>query len=386
MPAAINSLPMSRRVPLVVKKMPTQQAQQSGIALVSVLVSVALIVGLVASLSYKQSINARRTGQILHTDQAIMYLFASEAFAKVLLNLDAQQNAYDYYSPKEPWGQGIQNNYDGGELESSLIELNGRFNVNNLYREASEEEINSGKKDVNLSSSWRSCYKKILESTSTDAAEDNITTMVDSIEDWIDSDVIGRSLGAEDNFYSSVSSLENSYKTGNNLIVDVRELALVRGYAQLFQKQEGKKKSAPPAVFRHITALPITNSKININTATEVVLTCLEPESRLTSEVADRIISRRESEPFTKISELYTLLDAEYPVEEETVDPTTQEKKVKKMLWNTLIPKNTISVSSSFFKMKSRLVFGLADVTAYSTMQRTPDSSVRIIKRVIDAL
>ena len=368
------------------KILAAKKSQQRGVALVSVLVSIALIVGLVTSLSYNQSVSARRTGHILHTDQAIMYLFASESFAKVLLNLDAQKNAYDYYSPDEPWGQSIENSYDGGEIISSMIELNGRFNINNLYRVATEEEINSGKKDVNLSSSWRSCYQKIIESAIPGVASNDVDVMVNSLEDWIDSDLIDRSLGAEDNFYSSVSSLENSYKTGNNLIVDTKELVLIRGYEQVFKKQEGEEQPSTPSVLRHITALPITNSKINVNTATELVLTCLEPESRLTSEVAARIMSRRETQPFLKISEFYELLNTEYPVVEEAVDLVTQERKSEKIPWEELIPKKTISVSSRFFKMKSRLIFGMADITAYSTMQRTPDGSVRVIKRVIDAL
>ena len=360
--------------------------KQKGVALVSVLVTVALIVGLVSTLSYQQTISARRTGQILHTDQAIMYLFAAEAFAKILLNLDSQQNAYDYYSASEPWGQGIENNYDGGSLVSSLIELNGRFNLNNLRRLPNDEEINSGKKDINLSSTWKSCYQSILESTVSTSSENDVKIMIESLEDWLDEDVIERSLGAEDGYYSSVSSLEKSYKTGNNLIVDPRELVLVRGYSSLFTTKNDDEELPAHEFLRQVTALPITNSKVNINTATDLVLSCLESEARLTSEIATRVISKRDESPFTNIDAFYTLLDEEYPVTQETLNQQTQEIETKTIAWNTLIPKNTVTVASEFFMMKTVLTFGVADVTAYSTLQRTPDGGVRVIRRVLDAI
>ena len=323
--------------------------KQRGVALVSVLVTVALIVGLVSTLSYQQTISARRTGQILHTDQAIMYLFAAEAFAKILLNLDSQQNAYDYYSPNEPWGQGIENDYDGGSLVSSLIELNGRFNLNNLRRLPNAEEINSGKKDINLSSVWKPCYQSILESTVGTNSESDIQTMIESFEDWLDEDVVERSLGAEDGYYSSVSSLEKSYKTGNNLIVDPRELVLVRGYAPLFAATGEEKASSAETFLRQVTTLPIINSKVNVNTATDIVLSCLEPEARLTSEIAARVISQREENPFLDVDAFYKLLDGEYPVTQEVVNEQTQETETQTIAWKKLIPTSAITVASEFF-------------------------------------
>ena len=354
----------------------SNRSRQRGIALVTVLISVAIITGLVSNLAYQQFIQSRRAGVVLHREQAIMYLFAVEAYAKILLNLDSIQSGTDSHTQLEPWGRGINNPFEGGNIKAAIIELDGRFNLNNLRRLPTEEEINSGKQDVNLRSIWHECFKQLLGNYTEELKADT-EALTEAVEDWLDEDVQQRAKGAEDIYYQSPSDLYGSYKPANHLIGDVQELALIKGFEELFAETKA------PTLLRQLAALPSTTTTINVNTATAEVLGCLEPEGRLTRNVANRIIAARENTPFESLSGMIDLLNKEFPVKKMVTkeDGSTAEEVVT---WDKLLPMRYLDVRSYFALLRAELSFGFSNLVAYSLLQRTPDGAVRILRRSME--
>ena len=346
---------------------------QKGIALVSVLISIAIITGLVSSLAYQQFIQSRRAGVVLHREQAIMYLYAVESYAKILLNIDSTQFSTDWFGPEEPWGRGISNDFEGGTVQADIIELDGRFNLNNLRRIPSEEEINSGGQDVNLRSVWHNCYVQLLK-LSEDEGMENPQVMVETVEDWLDPDVVARSNGAEDAYYQSPTDLGGSYKPSNYLLGNVQELALIKGYQELFA--EGKQ----PKLLRQLTVLPSSTTTININTATNNVLQCLEPEGKLTAEMAEFIRTQREQKPFEKVADFIQTLDEKYPTTKTTIDEQGNSTE-QSVSWKELLPVKHLDVRSRFALLRSKLTFGNSNLVAFTWLQRTEDGAVRVLRR-----
>jgi len=197
------------------------------------------------------------------------------------------------------------------------------------------------------------------------------------VEDWLDADVNERSKGAEDSYYQSPTDLHGSYKPANHLLGDVQELALIRGFEELFAENKA------PTLLRQLTALPSATTTININTATPEVLTCLEPEGKLTSDIAARIVAERELAPFEKLADLVNLLDKEHPMQKQVTkeDGGTTTETVS---WSQLLPMDHLDVRSKFALLRAELSFGFSNLVAFSLMQRTADGSVRILRRSLN--
>jgi general secretion pathway protein K len=113
----------------------------------------------------------------------------------------------------------------------------------------------------------------------------------------MDTEIGARPSGAESNYYQS---LDPPYAARDGLLRGFDELALVKGYT-------------PDVMARlepHVTAIwtgpdtgaaigGVRHDKININTATQEVLTALHPEM---GNLAERIVADRKDTPFTSIS------------------------------------------------------------------------------------
>ncbi len=116
--------------------------------------------------------------------------------------------------------------------------------------------------------------------------------LLPALLDWMDSDSDVRfPNGAEDDYYTE---LPVPYRTANQALVDVTELALVRGF-----DADVRAKLAP-----HIIALP-GQSPINVNTADETVLMSLAPA--MDASAAKMVINARQVKPFESIDQFMNL-------------------------------------------------------------------------------
>ena len=233
---------------------------QGGVALVTALLVVSLATVAAVAMATRQHIDVRRTGNLLHGEQAYSYALAAESWAQVILRRDAVESDFD--SLAEDWATALPPiAVEGGVVSGKVEDLQGRFNVNNLINESNTVS------EVDLE-----YFKRLLDNLGLQQS------LAVALADWIDKDINVRFPdGAEDEYYLLQ---ERPYRAANRPLVDISELRLVKGFTP-----EAMQLLAP-----HVTALP-EETTINVNTATAEVLRALNPQ--LSESDVDRLIADR---------------------------------------------------------------------------------------------
>ena len=234
--------------------------KQRGVALITALLVVSLATVAAVAMATRQHVDVRRTGNLLHGEQAYAYALAAESWALVIMDCDLEDTNND--TLEDDWATALPPiTVEGGFVDGSIADLQGRFNLNNLFAEKVSEVD-------------RDYFNRLLVVLNLDPA------LTNALLDWIDPDIdASYPDGAEDDTYL----LNNPpYRTANRPLSSVSELGLVQGFSA-----EVMAVLAP-----HITVLPATTS-INVNTATAEVLRALD-EKLTEADVASLIEDRGE--------------------------------------------------------------------------------------------
>lgn len=232
-----------------------QSARQCGAALVTTLLMVALITVTVTSMATKQ----QRTIQLAQNRQAQLQLrnlaTAGEKFSMAVLRRDKQEKERsDSDSTEDFWAQSLPPvPIDGATIEGCVIDLGGKFNLNNLVDA-----------DGNPNNIEFEVFQRLLTALTIDSIK------AAAVLDWIDSniDVTGAD-GAEDDFYTGQTP---SYRAANGPMVSPTELLLVKG----FRVTDEGGLDDYDVLLPHISTLP-DKTVINVNTASSAVLASLAP-------------------------------------------------------------------------------------------------------------
>ena len=222
---------------------------------------------------------------------------------------------------KEIWATPLKRDFEGGFFEGWLLDQQGRFDLNSLLDRNGEPDEKATRQFV------RMLGLLPLESP---LDTNTATSLMEATVDWIDPDTAPLLNGAEDDRYTS---REPPYRPANFWFVSVSELQAVEGYtAEIYAALEP-----------HITALPPPGEqrrKININTATAVVLASLVDNENLES-----------VEP---------LLNQEYQEVNDFIDESG---------FSTLT-ENEIDVKSDWFLLSVTTSIGTTQSTLYSLLER----------------
>jgi general secretion pathway protein K len=314
---------------------------QQGIALITAIVIVAMASIAAVAMTHNLQLSIRRTSNIQVTDQAYYYTLGSEAWSRGMLIRDLKDDeAKKYDALDEDWAQELPPTpVEGGEVQAVTKDLQGRFNLNNLYLETDGEAEVETKEQVAVQ---LAIFQRIL------AALELPESIAQATQDWLDGDTKTTFPdGAEDLIYLG---LEIPYRTANGMMASHTELRLLKD-----MDLESYEKLAP-----YVVALP-QKTAINVNTADQIVLQSLLGD--LSEATTEQIISEREENPFKEtasfIARLRELLD-ENKVKSEDIEPL-------------------ISVDSHFFeletvvkmennsqKLVSRLYKGSEDIIVFS--------------------
>ncbi len=287
--------------------------RQRGIALITAVAIVAMATVAAVAMAHTLQLSIRRTGNILTSDQGILYTLGSEAWSRGMLIRDLQDNQQKAYDGlDEDWAQELPPTpVEGGEVRALTTDMQARFNLNNLYlpQDASETQ----KQQVALE---LAVFQRLLNALELDES------IAQATADWLDENIDPQFPdGAEDNAYTAD---EPSYRTGNRRMGNATELRLVRGVtAEVYEKLNP-----------YVTALPEA-TPININTADPIVIRSLVRD--LDEAGAEQLVDGREENPFkdTKsfLEALKGLLE-ENKVKSEEIEPV-------------------ISVSSRFYQLET---------------------------------
>jgi len=298
--------------------------RQRGVALLTALAVVALATVAATYMMSAQQLQIRRTGNQLLQEQAWQYALGAEAWSKTILAQDAADNEIDALD--ENWAIELPPlPIEGGSLSGRLIDLQGRFNLNNLVN--SNGKLNAASLDQ---------LQKLLQ------AQNLPIELAEAIADWQDEDIEAQGgSGAEDDFYSG---LETPYRTPNQKISSTSELRLIRGI------DDEQLVLLKPLV----TALPEQTS-LNVNTASAEVFTSLG----IAKEDAKQLAERLKEEPVESIADFEKL---------------SEVSKYK-------IDTSKLSVESQYFLLEVTVEIGQIRSRLSSVIFRDKDGISRTIQR-----
>jgi len=294
-----------------------------GVALITAMLITALASLVAANLAWDNALDVRRTMVQLMNDQAVQVALGAESWVISILHQDLEESDIDHLG--EIWAVQLPGfPIDGGDVTGTIVDLQGRFNVNNLIDDNGEVEEKSLQR-----------FRRLLQALEIDSRFAGLAA------DWMDRNAEASFPdGAEDSIYTGILP---PYRSANQSLTSASEFAALEGMdRQVFR------------ILRpHITALP-GRTNVNVNTATGAVLQSLD-ENMSASDV-EGLISERESAGFADIQTAFSSL----------VTPDVL---------------NTLEDKTNYFQLKVVVRIDTVRVTLFSLLQRGPQGSVTPILR-----
>ncbi len=301
----------------------SSRSGQRGVALITVLLVVVIATLLGVSMSTAQNLAIHRARNYLDQAQLRQYVIGGEELARQILYEDfSQAPTKDHLL--EVWAsQELTYEFEEGEIALQIVDLQSRFNLNNLLAGGLQRER----------------FARLLSQLGVDAV------FTDRILDWSDPDQNASNLGAEDYAYLG---LDRPYRTANQGFQDVSELRMV-----LDMDKESFARLEP-----YVTALPAVDVPINVNTAELAMLQVLAPQISGDS-VANALEQRIAVEGFNTVAELFAAMGT---------PPRTNNEG--------------LGVQSGFFEINVTARYQERFGYLRSVVQRNPvDGSLRVLNR-----
>jgi general secretion pathway protein K len=288
-------------------------AKQRGVAIVLAMGVVALAAMAAMAMMITQSTWSRESELTADHVQAQALIQTGVDWSRAVLSDDQRSNSVDHLG--EPWALRLPPMpVENGELTGYIEDQQGRFNLNNL--------VKGGR--VNLAQVAN--FQRLLSVLGLP------TALAGALVDWIDADSEPQPQGgAEDDFYLA---LQPPYLAANRPLIDVAELALVRGF-----------NDAVRARLRpFVTALPRFTA-VNANTASPEVLAAVV--EGLSLDRARDLVAQRERGYFRSFDEFFRQLPP-----------------------GLIVPTENISVSSDYFMATMRVTIGGAQARGLALLSR----------------
>lgn len=322
-------------------------SRQRGMALVVIVIMTTVIMLIMGTVTYQQQLDFKRSSQILLSNQVVLLALSGESWAKKILLEDARDNQVD--SLNDDWAQSLPVlPVEGGLLTGCVLDLNGRFNLNNLGSYTAQKlEADLS----NLAGSHVDTYLNLLALLELDSADERASVVID----WIDSNDEPIAVGsAEDAEYS----LEDPPRlAANSPLTDLSELVTINSYS-----------AADLAIMRPYVAVLGNNTEINVNTADRNLLLALVTGQD--EYIVDEIIENR---PFDTKADFYTF------VADQTGYLTVTELQQQ-------LPQELIGVVSNYFELNARVSIAGIDMGLRSILYRNGVSQVRTLSRTFEYL
>jgi general secretion pathway protein K len=334
--------------------------RQAGIALITAIFVVAIASIAAVAMFEAANVSLHRGANLVQSEAELWYASGIESWVKGVLIEDAKVNGTQTVGLNGLWAQSVDFlPIDGGAIRGHMEDLQGRFNLNNLF----VGQINNG--------TGAAAVGPLVYIEQLDRLLDNLPDFDGSkyhglgyaIRDWVDADdQRSGTLGAEDQDYLSQ---DPPYRAANQPMSSVSELMLVKGMTkELYQ-----------ALLPYVTVLPVTTAvsgvngsstatnpllpggtvtQINVNTAPVPVLMSLAPN--INGAAVQKFVAARKSQPATSTSTISTGDLAFLP-------PQTNNG-------GTGVQPVGMGVNSSYFGLHAEVVIGSGRLTLYSVIYR----------------
>jgi general secretion pathway protein K len=297
--------------------------EEKGVALITAVLITAVIAIAAVAMAAQQTLDVRRTANIIDSDRAYVFALGVESWAKQMLMRDKHNNQID--SLGEDWAQHLPPiTVEGAVVTGHIEDMQGLFNLNNL--------IDAGGKVSPLDMQR---FQLLLSELALDP------TLAGAVVDWLDPDSdVTQPGGAEDAEYMHA---DIPYRAANRPFTSPSELLLVKGFtADIYQKL------AP-----YVTALPVRTA-INVNTAPKEVLVALA--IGITDSDAQQLLDARGDEGFANVADFLQ----------------------QKGLAGRGVNQQGLSVASDHFLLDAVTQFGHGQTHLYSVLERSTSGVVTI--------
>ncbi|WP_165310029.1 type II secretion system minor pseudopilin GspK [Vibrio ziniensis] len=217
--------------------------RQHGVALIVVLLILAIMVSIAATMSARMFTHFQRAQHQVNYQQAYWYSVGVEGLAKVAIEQSYKDS--DTINLSQAWALKEQvYPLDYGQLSGKITDKQACFNINVL----SGVEVSSSTSKPYLLNVWQTLLEEL------EVENYQAEVIADSTLEYIDSnDRVQTTYGLEDSYYESMSP---AYMAANTLLADSSELRSV-------QQMSGDvmTKIAP-----YVCALPTDDWRLNVNT------------------------------------------------------------------------------------------------------------------------
>jgi general secretion pathway protein K len=220
--------------------------RQSGVALITVLLITAILVGMTTQILSRHHLVTRQHQNTFELDQAMQYALGAEELARQALYDDFVNSGPGVDTLEEFWASSaLPFDLDGvGVMQAYVVDMHRCFNLNSL---AGSQRNENHQRLQNLLSRLGLAPE-----------------LADLIKDWVDADLEVTGLGAEDATYLLS---QPAYLTPNQPMVDISEVDMLAD-VETAQLQ---------ALAQETCIRPDTSLNINVNTASARTLSALDP-------------------------------------------------------------------------------------------------------------
>lgn len=241
---------------------------ESGFALILTLVVTALMVAIVVEMIHQVYVDTSLSRSFRDGQQASILAESGVTGGAKLLQFGLSGRTYTSLSDR--WATPLKLDDEVGSLEITVSEESGKINVNDVSQTKTLEALK------------RLCTRLQLPGD-----------VWPAVADWIDSDDIAISGGAESAYYRT---LKPPYSARNSKLLALTELSLIKGFTS-----EIVGKLRPHLTIYSDQANSMVTT-VNINTASKEVLSALD--DRIDDRMAEQIVERRRLSPFKSTGEL----------------------------------------------------------------------------------
>ncbi len=349
------------------------QRSQSGVAIITAMLVVALGTITVVAVTSRQQLDMQRERNEALIQTARSFAISGERFAAALLFRDVESALRENSdSFDDDWAQTIPPvPIDEMALQGCIVDMQGRFNLNNLINEEGEAS------EIHVEHLTR-----LLGELSIDQVK------AQAIVDWVDSDFDPTIPdGAEDDYYTG---LDPAYRASNGPFSAVNELQLVKGFSPSVEEELEDYELLLP----HIAVLPVTNgpTAINVNTATPEVLASLSDFLQpLGGELSRWDTGAYEDYP--QCEDIFDLDAEDGPetlTEERDLTPYETvidfESEAAPESGEEVAPPNTLAVRSSYFQVRIDVAGEGIAISQYTLLERDAEGRTKVIFRSRDTL
>ncbi|MGC2456454.1 MAG: type II secretion system minor pseudopilin GspK [Gallionellaceae bacterium] len=289
--------------------------RQDGVAILMVLLIVALATSLAVYMMTQQDLWQRQLESQFDRAQARRIGIAAIDWARAVLADDARSSSTD--NEDEMWALRLPAMpVENGEVTGVIEDRQGLFNLNNLVRNGATSAPDVAQ------------FQRLLGLLGLPGE------LVPALADWMDADSETQYPGgAEDGYYLS---LPKPYRASNRPLIEISELALVRGFDR-------------PTIERlrpFVTVLP-TPGPVNVNFSPPEVLAAVA--QNLTLADARTLVLQRRGNPFKSVADFRQRLPN----------------------GGVQVSDTDISVSSQYFMVTGRATVGHALVITQALLQRS---------------